>query len=186
MIFETLKIFKRSEEGAILVEAAFFMPILIALLLLSIETSRYVLVHQKASRAAATVNDLLARVDDPAAQIDDILSIVPHIMQPFSTADQSLAVATLISRPAGQGTRIVWQDRGAGSAAHSSHYGAIGDSPNLPEGFDLRDNEIVLMTEYFYEYRPLFGFGFWDDTQLYMRAFHKPRLQNLTMLEGNS
>ena len=167
-------------------EAALFMPILIALILLSIETSRFILVNQKIARASATVNDLLARVADPDAQFSDILEISSAIMAPFDVGSNSLIVASLVQKETGVASHIVWQDTGAGTGGFTSQFGTVGDTPTFPDGFEIQDNEVILITEVFYRYEPLLGFSFWDEQDLYQSAFHKPRLQNITTLNNGS
>lgn len=177
---------RHNNEGAILVEVAFFMPILVSLLLLSVEASRYILVNQKISRAATTVGDLMTRVGNPEAQVNDIMFAATNIVAPFDTGDQMRVITTMVMREVGQEEEVMWRAQGAGLMNVTSQIGAVNDSATLPDGFELRENEIIFVTEVFYRYEPLFNYGFWSDKNLYITAFHKPRLQNLTLLEGGS
>lgn len=176
--------FKR-DDGSIIVEAALFMPILISLILLSIETSRFILVNQKVSRVSATVNDLLARVEDPDQQLSDILNIAGAIMEPFNIGNNSLVVTSMVTKEEGQASRIAWQDEGAGTGTFTSQFGELGDSPEFPGDFTMNNGEVVLITEVFYRYEPLFGFSFWEAQNLYKSAFHRPRVQDISVLNGS-
>lgn len=176
------KAFKREEQGSALVEVALVMPILAMLLLLSFETARYILVQQKASRVTSTINDLLARVADPENQMDDIVNAAGLIMSPFSLGSHSVAVSSLLYQAPGEDPEIIWQDRGAGSGDYDSELGQEGDVPTLPNDFEMRDNEAIIVTEFFYTYTPLFKYSFWEEKPLYYSAFNKPRLQDLDLL----
>lgn len=183
MLKKFIEFFKQ-KEGSILVESALLMPVLAAMLLLSVETSRYILVQQKADRVSATIGDLLARVEDPQTAINDVINVTSHIMAPFDLGTNSAVVTSVVTRPAGENETIVFQFRGAGSSSEASRIGVENGTPTFPENFVLNDNETVVVTEFFFTYEPWFDFSFWSDIPLYTSAFHKPRLQNLSLLEG--
>ncbi len=181
-MLKKLKDFFKNKEGSALVEAALIMPILVALLLMSFETGRYILAQQKASRVASSMNDLLARVSDPENQFNDIVSAAGLIMSPFNLNEQSIAVSSMIYRDVGDVARIVWQDTGAGSALATSQFGGEGDVASLPDGFSLNEGEVIITTEFYYTYTPLFDYGIWSEHMIYHSAFNKPRLQDLDLL----
>lgn len=176
-----MKNFLRKEDGSIIVEAALFMPIIAMLLLLSVETSRYILAHQKASRTTATVGDLLARSATPQSAIDDIVNVVGSIMQPFTLGSNSVMIASVVTRPTSATPTIIWQYRGAGNASAESRVGEEDGTPTFPDGFSLNVGETVVVTEFFYTYSPWFHFSFWDDKQIYNRTVYKPRLQSVVV-----
>lgn len=176
-----MKKFLRKEEGSIMVEAALFMPVIAALLLLSVETSRYILAHQKSARTAATVGNLLARTSTPQSAVGDIVNVVGPIMQPFTLGSNSVMIASVVTRPTAASPTVIWQYRGAGNASATSRIGDLGDNPTFPDGFALNTGETIVITEFFYTYHPLFNFSFWEEKQLYNRTVYKPRLQNVVI-----
>ncbi len=176
------RLFNRDERGSTLVEVALVMPILVSILLFSFETARYILVQQKASRVTASINDLLARVADPENQMSDVVNAAGLIMSPFTLGSQSVVVSSLMYQEVGQSPRIVWQDRGGGTATYDSQFGAEGDVPDFPNEFTMNDNEAIITTEFYYTFTPLFNYGFWQEQNLYYSAFNKPRLEDLDLL----
>ncbi len=176
--------FHHNRSGSIVIEAAIFLPMLALFLVFSFETARYILINQKLSRASASLNDLMSRVESPENNIDDFINIAAQTMAPFYNSSAMRVFSTIMTKPEDSLAEIVWQYNGGGTLAASSAYGVEGSVPNMPGDFTWRDNETILSTEIYYQYSTFFNLPTWESRTLYVASFNKPRLQNLTTLEN--
>lgn len=179
-----INIFRRNQSGSILIEAAIFLPMLALFLVFSFETARYILINQKLSRASASLNDLLSRVESPEIQINDFINIVAQTMDPFYSEDAMRVFSNIMTKPVDSSAEIMWHYSGGGTLTATSILGTMGAIPTMPDDFTWRDNETILSTEIYYQYEPFFNLPTWDGRVLYVVSFNKPRLQNLTTLEN--
>ena len=174
----------KHEDGSILVETAFVMPILILMLLGTVEVGRYLLAHQKLERAAASVADLVSQSPDTVsmAEIMTLFGIVPHITSPYDVEASGRVILTSVTR---QGepmtTRVSWQVDGMGTLPVSSQIGAPGEIADLPGGFQLLDGETVIIAEAWYDYEAYFLEDIDPTGPIYHRALYRPRLSSLSV-----
>jgi hypothetical protein len=173
----------RREDGAILVETAFVMPILITMLLGSVEVGRYIIVNQKLERAASSVADLVAQSEDGVTldEIETLFGIVPHITSPYDVAANGRVIITAVTREDEDEDPVVaWQVAGLGDLDVDSEIGGVGDDATLPAGFDLPEGETLIIGEAWYDYDALFFEAVDPTGPMYHRAFYRPRLSSLS------
>ena len=143
-----LAVLLRREDGAVLVELAAAMLVLVPMLLGVVEITRYALLTQKLDRVAMTVGDLVSRGENlTAAQITDIFAAVPFLIQPFPMEENGPAGATP--------PRVAWRREGGGSLTATSTLGAVSSNATVPSPIELGDNEVIVVTEVFYRFEPL-------------------------------
>ncbi len=174
--------FLRAENGAILVESAFVFPILIVLLLGSVEIGRYILLHQKLERVSSSVADLVAQSDDDVtlAEVQSLFGIAPHIAAPFDISANGLVTITAVTREEDDIARIAWQLSELGDLVQDSDIGTVvGAAANLPEGFVLPEGETVIIGEAWYDYESILLRFVQPDEPVYHRAFFRPRISDL-------
>jgi hypothetical protein len=170
------------EDGAILVETAFVLPILITMLLGSVEVGRYILVNQKVERAAASVADLVAQSEDGVTmnEIETLFGIVPHITSPYDIGANGHVVITAVVREDSGPPTVAWQVDGLGSLNTDSEIGGVGEDASLPAGFILPEGETMIIGEAWYDYDALFFESVDPTGPMYHRAYYRPRLSSLS------
>lgn len=171
--------------GNMAVEFALAVPVLLLLLLGSAELARFVLLHQKMDRVATTVSDLVARAETISeSQLDDIFTAIGEVAEPFAIGDLGVVIVTSIENLDGEGAVIAWQRSGGGSKSAYSELGVEGDTPNLPEGFEVREGETAIISEVFFDFEPFLSEMIVAPTTVYRVAHHRPRLGTLDTIES--
>jgi Flp pilus assembly protein TadG len=178
-----LRRFVRDERGAALIELGFAVPILVAILLGCFETTRYVLLHQKMSRAAASTADLVAQLDGiTVAQMNDLFDAADQLMEPFDFAADGRIIVSSVYRPGVPAATVVWQRLNTAGIAATSAIGATGATASLPPGLVVDAGENVIVAEVVYDYEPFFFDAIFDPVRLTHDAFNRPRVANLTQI----
>ncbi|CAN0488428.1 unnamed protein product, partial [Laminaria digitata] len=154
------------------------------LLLGGIEVSRYVLLHQKLDRVASSIADLVSQAENiSVADLQNIFDAAQFVAKPFDLPVDGTVVVSSISNPfGGQGTRINWQQAGAGNIPATSQFGIPGGSVTLPTGFTVADGQTIIVAEVFYDYVPWILGNITGAQQIYHRALFRPRYGGLSML----
>lgn len=175
----------RAQEGLAYLEFALASPILLALFFGSVELSRYILITQKAEKAAVTISDLVAQSQDVSTgDLDILILAVEEVMQPFSFDDNGYVVISSISRVGSNPAQVNWQYNGGGTWTQSSQIGSTGEDALLPGGFSLDPNEGIIIAEVYYNFSPIFlnGMILPNNSTIYTVGVYKPRLGELTTL----
>lgn len=176
--------FLPERRGAILVEMAFAVPIVLVMILGCFDTGRYILLHQKLDRAASTMADLVSRPTSiSGSEVDSMFTAAQELVSPYSLADNGLVIVTSVSRATDDSARIDWQREGGGGLSVSSDVGTtVGQLATLPAGFTMREDENVIITEVFFDYEPMFLDGVLDSGVTSHIAIRKPRRGDLSTL----
>ena len=172
-------------RGALLTEFAMAFPILIVLVIGGFELGRYVLLQQKLQSVAVETADLVAQAETiSAAEVDNILVAVDHIMTPFELGNEGVVIVTSIGATGTDPPRVNWQRTGGGGLSATSLLGGPGDDAVLPEGFVVRAGESVIVSEVFYDYEPLMMMNLvpLPSSQLYNESMLRPRCGTLSTL----
>lgn len=172
-------------RGALLTEFAMAFPILIVLVIGGFELGRYVLLQQKLQSVAVETADLVAQAETiSAAEVDNILVAVDHIMTPFELGNEGVVIVTSIGATGTDPPRVNWQRTGGGGLSATSLLGGPGDDAVLPEGFVVRAGESVIVSEVFYDYEPLMMMNLvpLPSSQLYNESMLRPRFGTLSTL----
>ena len=174
-------------SGAVLAEFAMGFPLLVTMIIGGVEIGRFVLVEQKMESVAVETADLVAEINTGSvttAELNDVFSAVDHIAAPFTMDTSGKVIVTAVGKTNGGPITINWQRAGGGTGSGTSHIGTPGTTPTLPAGFTVRDGEAVIISETFYDYRPLFGGNLTPlvATTLYNIAYFRPRFGTLATL----
>jgi hypothetical protein len=172
-------------RGAIAIEFALVLPVVLLLMLASAELGRYILLHQKVDRVAVTMSDLVARAETISeAEIEDIFVAAGQVAQPFDLNGNGLVIISAVTNPDGDGATVAWQRSGAGSYVGVSHIGAAGDPAELPEDFEVREGETAIIAEVFFDFAPFLSELIVPPGLIYGRSHHRPRLGSLDEVEA--
>ncbi len=173
----------RDRRGAIVVEFALILPILITILLGCFDATRFVLLHQKLDRTASTMADLVAQSDGiSVAQLNDLFSAAEDQLSPFDLAASGRVIVSSITRPTAAAAQVAWQQLSPGVLPAASAVGIGGATAVLPAGLIVRTGENIIVAESYYNYVPFFLGSFLSPAIFRHAAFNRPRLINLSTI----
>ena len=190
-----LRGFAESCRGAVAIEFAMVVPLMVLLVLGGVDMGRYALVYQKAQRTAATVADLLA--GEPIltdASIDSVLAASTHVMRPFPVGDNARVIGSMLTLQTDSSggfdsaTVVDWQRcwvaPGYTGLAANSSYGTSGNSPTAyPPGFQVlpaNTTVTIMVAEVVYQHQYLFMDFLGDETPVHVTAVYLPRSSSST------
>ena len=180
-------------RGVAAVEFALLMPVMILLLVGTVDITRYVSAVLKLERVSTGTADVGTQYN----QLRDGMTVVKgdevgmlflaaeQLAKPLDLTRYGAVVITCVSDQ-GNGPRVMWQRR-SGRTEAVSEIGTAGGL-KLPQGFSLRYGDSVLFVEVFYTVHPyLFSIGWLtqDDKSVDLRsvAVYRPRFGTLTSLD---
>ncbi|MDD3181692.1 MAG: pilus assembly protein [Alphaproteobacteria bacterium] len=173
--------FATQQKGTVAIEFALSLPIWIALLIGSTDSSYMMIVSQRVDRIAYSITDIITQSETIShTDLDNIMLAAGQLMQPFSFAEDGVVIVSSVYKPSGAATIISWQYVGGGSLARGSKIGVSGGTPTLPGDLVLNDNENIIITEVYYLFKPMFiNAGILSEGDIYRVAIYKPRLSPL-------
>ena len=148
-----LKRFVRNAGGAVAIEFALVLPLILVLYYGMAETTQALLASRRVSVVATAVGDLTAQATQlKKAQIDDIFNISAAALKPFPVKDLGIRIVSIETTAAGV-PQIRWQQQRG----------------TFPSGVDLSTVEktasiAVIRAETIYTYQTPFG-------QIFPQAF---------------
>ncbi len=169
-------------RGVVAVEMALVAPVLIALLLGTLDLGWRILASYKLERAVAALADLSARSRDLSADdIGDIFEAVMPIAAPFELGGATVILSG-VRDDTGNRPIVVWQQRNGPADGDESRIGGEGDVADLGDTLDLEAGESVIVAELFFDFQPLVGFLLRQPQELYFRWIARPRSGTVTEL----
>ena len=171
----------RHRRGLAALEFALALPLWVLLLLGCADGAYMMLVAQRVDRVAATVTDIVTQSQTVSkSDLNNILLAAGQLMQPFTFGAQGVVIITSLYKPTGAATQISWQYTGGGTLARNSQIGAFGQTPAMPYGLALNDNDNVIVSEVYYAFTPMFlNATLLSAQDFYRVAIYKPRLSPL-------
>lgn len=143
--------FLHHQRGAVFIEFAIVAPILILLLVGTVEISRYMLFKEKLESSASQMLDIVTQSTNVnAAGLENLMGTLPVMMEPYSPG-QPHTIFTQIVRPAGDCKPVAtWQFYNTGSRI------AEAGTTNVELGdIELSPGDNVMSIEVFAFYEPL-------------------------------
>jgi hypothetical protein len=176
-----LKHIMKNEQGIAALEFALAAPILIALLMGSIDTMHLLLSQQKVEKVAYTMADLVSQNDQvTSADMNDYFMAPNEIMRPLTFGEDGLVIISSVYRTTGEAiSRVRWRSSGAGTLVRDSKVGVVGQEATLPGGLTLKEKENVIVAEVFYHFNPIVvpaSVTGDPSSDIYKTAVFKPRL----------
>jgi Flp pilus assembly protein TadG len=175
----------RDIRGTAAIEFAELAPLLIVMLLGSIEVSRAVALDRRFGMATAMTGDLVARestVDN--TELTAIMGVISFLMQPYNSSSLKASVISVKASPTdANNTKVdwAWSYNGATKPADCSNY-------SLPTGIISAGGSVVVVETQF-SYQPLFlswvansmKAATWTD-----KSTHSPRQNSCVDYKGNN
>lgn len=182
---------RHSDDGAAAVEFAFLAPLLLLMLLATIEIGRAVNTDRHFTAAVGTAGDLVAREEflgktkaAAASNLDGMMQSVQHLMRPYDASSLKLAVISVRASPTNAtDTRVSWSYayNGMAKPADCSTY-------TLPSDIVGKGGSVIVV-DASYVFTPLFGDFVpgmsaamtWTD-----KSYHSPRNSCVDYVEGDN
>ncbi len=147
--------FVRNDSGLAFIEFALILPLLLLFFLGAVELTRYILVNQKADKAAGSLANLLSAVADPepgdAAKLDGALDA---LMSPYNLTTAGAVISRITKETDDTPAKIVWQHKiGAGGTSRIGSAGSDADIGSLA----ISAGAGVMGVEFFYTYDAILG-----------------------------
>ncbi len=159
----------RCRRGIAASEFALILPLMVLVLVGTVELGNALLLDRKVSRAAHIAADLVAQSRQiTTGELNDVFEAVEEILQPFP-ASMAITLTSVYFDPDDDQIRVAWSQTRNGQA-HSQ-----GSAFALPQADMLIAGESVIVAEISYAYAPLFADLILNDVTLTDQAYLKPR-----------
>lgn len=175
--------FKKAREGVALVEFALLAPLLLTLMLGSIEITHALWGNGKLAKATSTVVNLIGMtetLDDD--EFEDLLAAGPLVMKPYPENDLAMVVTSIIGclqDPADEASEmdyyVLWSRKWLGGNAIDAPYSINSEFPREPESLKISDGDTILVTEATYTYYPKIARKVGSTIAMTDIAFQQPR-----------
>ena len=183
----------RDGRGGAAIEFGYIAPLLLLLLLGTIEMGRAIDMNRHFGMVTAALSDLVAREEylgdsetEPSTNLGHMMDAIDHMMQPYDASQLKLGVFQVRASPDdASDTRVDWS---------YSPPGHLLDVPSkcevyaLPAGLvDKGGSVIVVKSEYLFH--PLFGDfvpGITGDMKWTEKSIHSPRNSCVDYLKGDN
>jgi Flp pilus assembly protein TadG len=164
----------RNSDGAAAVEFALILPVLIVLYFGTVEAASLYTVDRRVSTVAATVGDLVSRVDGSitTSTLNDYFQAANGIIAPYSNVGLKQVVSVLTVSSAGAVT-VSWSrayNGGTARAANSSYPLAATTQTN-----QLARGGWLVVSEVTYSYKPVYGMVIPNTINMKRVEYYLPR-----------
>lgn len=166
-------------RGFAAVEFAMVVPVMVVMLLGSVELSDALTVDRRVTAIASSIADLVAQsASVSSADVKDIMRIGDSLLGKYSSSYMQLSVTSLTANAAGDATVLWSRDRRGGQP-----YAAGAPYPNLPAGL-IDPNGGLIITNVKYSYRSPIGHFIHGPITLNQTFYLRPR-KSLTVTMAN-
>lgn len=160
--------FLHQDRGAVAVEFAFVVPVMLALLFCGYEASRMATALMRLNDSAQMMADLVSRQKSVSAlQIQDFCIGVEMVMRPFPTVGYTATVASVTRTTSG--LVVDWQDASCGSGQ------PIGSAATLASPYISQANDSVIIVQATYTYHPIVNNAIAPSIFMVKRGFSRTR-----------
>jgi Flp pilus assembly protein TadG len=152
--------FRKRTEGVAAVEFALILPIMLTLLLGSIEISQAVTVDRRVTQVSTTTGDLVARADKDIAssEINDIMKVGAWLMKPYDDTSLKVTISVVTSSMTDANDRKTkWKCEFDGSNPNSVNCTCPNVAATIPNGL-VGKGDSVVVAEVNFGYAPFLGF----------------------------
>ena len=185
--FEKLAGLCRKNQGSVLVETAFVVPILIFLVIAGFDVTQFVVANQKMNRLAATMADLISRSDGGLneAVVSDLLLAADFAAAPYDLKTSGRVIVSAVQGTNG-GNQIVWQRCSVSSYGATSMLGNTGKrNVKLPGNLPLDPGEISIVSETVLKFDKVFVSQIVMPAEIRQFAIFRPRLGALNTITAD-
>ena len=131
--------FWRATRGLAAVEFGLISPLLVVMLLGSVETSNAIACNQKVQSTAAAMSDLVAQATSVStSDVNDIFNAINTVLYPYPTSGMTIIVTSIVNDPNHPGNYIV-----AWSQAQNGTPHAVGSTIAVPTGLVTAGGSVI-------------------------------------------
>ena len=181
----SLFLWGKHQDGAIAIEFAITLPLLIAVFGGVFEMCSLLLINSKLARMNAVIGDVISRQEYTKSEIDSILNNAKIFLEPYDFSSAQIVVSHIHNTSQDNNAAnmlISWQVAYNGGV---SKYGVANSLPiNLPAGFNVLNQERYIVTETSYTYKPLIFPFIFANKIMYFTNFLSPRLSDYDVLKN--
>lgn len=143
-------------SGAILIEIALLLPLVLLLVLGVVDIGRFVVAVQKIERTAVALADRAGREATlNAANQGAIFSAARYTLSPYSLGTEgTMLLSVLRGQATGNTARVEWQGRSG--AVLASAIGTAGTVVPAPAGITMAENDALIVSEIVYRHHFIF------------------------------
>lgn len=164
----TLRRFIRDRRGIAATEFALIVPVMLTLLIGSVEVTRGFAADRKVSLVARAVADLTSQSTAvTSGDMTNILDAAAGIMYPYNTRDLKLKV-TAVNVAANGTAKVAW------GAARNATKRATGEVVTIPAALRVPNTQLI-WGEAEYTYDPALGYVLFNNITLREENFVRPR-----------
>jgi Flp pilus assembly protein TadG len=183
--------FWRDTQGTAAVEFGFLAPLLLLMLLATIETARAVSNNRHFASAVATAGDLVAREEylgtssaGAKTNLDSMMLSIKHMMQPYDATSLKLGVYSVrASSTNAADTKVLWS-----YSYNGMQVPADCASYSLPANIVGKGGSVIVV-DAIYTFKPLFGDfvpGISGAMTWKNKSYHSPRNSCVDYVKGDN
>jgi Flp pilus assembly protein TadG len=188
------RLLKDCSSGTAMIEFGLVLPLLMLMLLGTIEISRFAILNQKVDKVANSMADFVTQgTSVSGANLSSFATAATEIMKPYSyTGTIVFSSVSFINAPVGScntvgAVCITWQCKKLGGGA--SKIGGQGGNATLPGGYTVSSGQDVIVAEAVFDYTPFVSLTgtlipALAPRPIYKAAIYKPRQGLLNSLTG--
>ncbi|MCC7016550.1 MAG: pilus assembly protein, partial [Rhodospirillales bacterium] len=156
----------RDTSGAVAVEFALILPVLITMIMGTIELTNFLTAQRKILAAAQTISDLISQETDvTSTDLDDLIAAGKMVLRPMNTSLLSVGVAS-VRFDASSTPSVDW--------THSLSGGAVANATTLATPV-AQANSSVIIVYASYSYTPITGSLILSSRTLSETSITRPR-----------
>ena len=175
--------FRRRQGGVVAVEFAMLAPLLVTLMLGSIELTQSLWASGKLDQATATVGDLISQETALTdGQVEGLAIAAPLILRPYPEANLALKITSIkgcLSDPddpdSDMDYYVTWSRNWSNGNASGSPYTLNELFPKQPDSFKVIEGDTLIVTESTWSYTPTIARELGTTVPMSEIAFHQPR-----------
>jgi Flp pilus assembly protein TadG len=164
--------FLHDRRGVAAVEAALLSPVLIVLFLGMVEVTQLIRVEAKLSRAAQTIQDIVAgQVNGSSSTISIANAFVGGqiVMTPFGASNLSAAIASVLFDSSANALKVDWQQ-----LENNSPTMTVSTACSTAAGMSIGSDSVIVV-QATYTYVPIVSYLFGKSYTLTQTAYGRPR-----------
>jgi len=167
----------RCRRGIAATEFAVVLPLMLLLLMGSVEIGNAFLLDRKVTRAAQIGADLVAQVEVITQDdLTDIMDAMGEVLKPFAATSSRVVLSSVYHDPDTAATQVDW------SVARGTSARAVGSTFQLP-GDLAPEGDSVIVVEIEYDLTPLYADAILGDLTILDVAYLRPRRTTRIVLD---
>ena len=187
MVSRLIRRLRRNQRGVAALEFALSLPIIITLMIGVMEVTRFILVVQMVANVSRTMADLSSQGKEMTfAELSSAFAAIKFVAKPFDMQVDGKVFVSSISVVGGGSPDMNWQECTGDLGSAISAVGIPGNTLALPPGFTVREGYTVIVSEAYYDFKPILINWILPPRRIYRASFFRARLGALTTLVGGS